>query len=259
MGGRHVLRRALAWLAPFALVPLAVACGESKSAEPSPAAVATAEALSRAVTITAPSGTTPEAGGGSSSVRLAGHIFGSGPVGVILVHGRPTDQTAWFPYATQLAASGTYTVLTFDFRGFGDSKGEKDFNAVDTDLTAAYRYMRDDLGRSRIFLVGASIGGTASLVVATRLPVAGVVSISSPGEFPPLDATEAVQKLAVPKLFIVSKNDVPQAIDQATMVAAAPQPKEAVVYEGTLHGTDLLQGPHAREVEQRITAFLGNN
>jgi pimeloyl-ACP methyl ester carboxylesterase len=238
------------------VLPLSVACGEATKATPSPAAIETAVSTSRPVVIDALDSETPEAGGAGGTVELHGHVFGHGPTGVILAHMRPADQTAWFPYAAQLGATGKYTVLTFDFRGFGESQGDKDFHVVDLDLTSAYDYIRDALGIAKVFLVGASMGGTASLVLGTRVPVAGVVSVSSPAQFPPLDAVAAIPDLRVPKLFIVSKDDKPQARDQATMVAEAPAPVDEVVYEGSAHGTDLLAGPNAAAVKQRITAFL---
>ncbi|MHB8377705.1 MAG: hypothetical protein ACYDEB_12240 [Dehalococcoidia bacterium] len=40
------------------------------------------------------------------------------------------------------------------------------------------------------------------------------------------------------------------------MYAAAAEPKDQAVYDGSAHGTDLLDGPRAREVEQRLLAFL---
>lgn len=252
-GGRA--RIVFACLFALALLPLAAACDESTSAEPSPAVIETAQSVSRPVSITSPMGKTPRAGG-EESVMLGGHVFGNGATGVILAHMRPADQTAWFPFAAMLAATGRYTVLTFDFRGFGESPGDKDFDVVDVDLTSAYDYMRQQLHIQKVFLVGASMGGTASLVVGTRVPVAGVVSVSSPGQFPPLDAVAAVPQLKAPKLFIVSKDDVPQARSQEEMFAAAPEPKDEQVYDGNAHGTDLLQGAHTGEVESRISDFL---
>jgi pimeloyl-ACP methyl ester carboxylesterase len=183
-------------------------------------------------------------------------VFGSGPVGVILVHMRPADQTAWFPFALRLAATGKYTVLTFDFRGFGTSTGEKEFDHLDVDLDAAYRYMSEQLGVRKIFLVGASMGGTASLVVATRVSVAGVVSISSPAQFQTLDALRAVETRGVPRLFLASEDDVPAARSEEQFWAAAPDPKEQQVFTGNAHGTDILAGPHRAEVEQRVLDFL---
>ena len=250
-------RRVFACVIAVALLALLAACDASTGAEPSPAAIATAESVSRPVSITSTAANMPNAGGGDSEdVTLGAHVFGHGATGVILAHMRPADQTAWFPFAAMLAATRRYTVLTFDFRGFGESSGDKDFDAVDVDLTAAYDYMRQQLNIEKVFLVGASMGGTASLVVGARVPVAGVVSVSSPGEFPPLDAVAAVRQLKAPKLFITSKDDVPQARSQEEMFAAAPEPKDQQVYDGDAHGTDLLQSPHASAVEQRITAFL---
>ncbi|HZP58093.1 MAG TPA: alpha/beta hydrolase [Dehalococcoidia bacterium] len=256
MARRAPSRLALA-LCALALPLLLAACSEAKPATPSPEVIETAESGSRPVTIQSTYSTTPEKGDEDKEpIVLSGRLFGSGPTGVILAHMRPADQTAWFPYATQLAQTGRYTVLTFDFRGYNDSTGDKQFDRVDTDLTAAYEYMRDALGFRKIFLVGASMGGTASIVVGTRVPVAGVVSISSPGVFPPLDAVEAVKDLTVPKLFITSKDDVPQEKSQEEFWAAAPDPKEQEVYDGDAHGTDLFQSPHADEVSARVTAFL---
>jgi pimeloyl-ACP methyl ester carboxylesterase len=252
--------------APILLVVAAAAtsCGETSPASPSPEAIATAEAVSRVIAIAAPYGPTPE-GESEPDVALDGRVFGSGPTGVILVHMRPSDQTSWFPFATELAATGEFTVLTFDFRGYGDSSGDKQFDRIEVDLDAAYRYMRDDLALAEIFLVGASMGGTASLVVASRERVAGVVSISSQAEFPPsgqsdvppLDAVEAVAKIRAPKLFITSEDDPPAARSQEELWIAAPPPKSQMVYEGSVHGTDLFQSEHAADFRARLFDFLG--
>jgi hypothetical protein len=77
--------------------------------------------------------------------------------------------------------------------------------------------------------------------------------------FAPLDAIAAVPHLTVPKLFIVSSGDVPQAKDEDTMYAEATDPKDQAIYDGNAHGTDLLQGPHAQAVEQKIMAFLAEH
>ena len=186
-------------------------------------------------------------------------MFGSGAVGVILAHMRPADQTAWYPFATQLASTGKFTILTFDFRGFGTSTGEKEFDHLDTDLAAAYRYVSEQLGIRTIFLVGASMGGTASLVEAQRVSVAGVVSISSPAQFETLDALHAVETGTIPRLFIASKNDVPAARSSDQFWEHASEPKERQVYPGDAHGTDLFQGNQRLEVEQRVIDFLSSH
>jgi pimeloyl-ACP methyl ester carboxylesterase len=163
---------------------------------------------------------------------------------------------AWFPFATKLAATGQFTVLTFDFRGFGASTGDKAFDSLDTDLAAAYGYMRRSLNLDKIFLVGASMGGTASLVIGARERVAGVVSISSPAQFEALDALSAEPDIKVPQLFVTSEGDVPAQRSQEQLVEAASRTVEQQVYDGNAHGTDLLEGPHGAELEERLIAFL---
>lgn len=239
------------------LLLLAAACGDSVTSEPSPEAVETAEAIARTVAIQAAYSTTPEAGHDDEEpIVLDARVFGDGPTGVILAHMRPADQSSWFPFATELAAAGGFTVLTFDFRGYGESTGEKQFDRVDTDLTAAVAYMRDELGMDRIFLVGASMGGTASLIVASRVPVAGVVSISSPAQFPPLDAEAVVGQIDAPMLFITSQDDVPAYRSQERFWEAAGGAKEQEIYEGDEHGTDIFASANGNALAARLTAFL---
>lgn len=249
---------------PFAaLTCLALAlasCGDSINSVPSPEVVATAESVATDVSFPAPNSTTPQADDANDDpIVLDGRVFGRGPVGVILAHMRPADQTSWFSFATELAASGDFTVLTFDFRGYGKSTGDKQFDRIDTDLAAAIAYMRDVLRIDKVFLVGASMGGTAALVAAARVDVAGVVSISSPGQFPPLDAAETVGDIDGPKLFITAEDDVPAMRSQEEFWELAVEPKEQHIYDGDAHGTALFDTAHGPDLERRIVAFLTEN
>ncbi len=259
MNDRARSRPLLASVAALLLGPAAMlaACDNSTKPSPSPEAIATAKSDSREITIPAPISTTPEADDSSATpIVLRGRVFGAGTTAVILAPMRFDDETAWFPFATKLAATAQFTVVTFDFRGVSDSTGDKESDRADTDLAAVYAYARDTLGLSRIFLVGASTGGTASLVVGARMPVAGVVSISSPGQFLVLDALDAVPAISAPKLFITSKDDVPAQRSEQQFWAAANEPKFEEIYEGKAVGTDLVQGPHGDAVQQRILTFL---
>jgi pimeloyl-ACP methyl ester carboxylesterase len=233
------------------------ACGDPATSTPSPEVIATAESVARTVNFTAPPSTTPEKGDDEKEdVVLDARVFGSGPTGVILAHMRPSDQTSWFPFATELARTGDYTVMTFDFRGYGESTGDKQFDRIDTDLEAAFGYMRESLSIDKIFVIGASMGGTAALVVGERLPVAGIVSISSPSQFPPLDAEMTVGGITAPKLFVTSEDDVPASRSQERFWELAQEPKEQEIYEGDAHGTDIFNSPNGDALEQRLMRFL---
>lgn len=230
------------------------ACGEKTTPKTPPAVVATADSISRVVTIEAPASSSSASSG--ATVPLNGHLFGSGPIGVVLAHMRPTDQSGWFPFATSAAATGRFTLLTFDFRGYGASGGQKDFTRLDTDLSAALAYMKTTLKLQQVFLVGANMGGTASLVLGAREPVAGIVSISSTDDFESLDALSAEPHISAPQLFIASQDDVPSRRSLEDFVKAAREPVEQQIYSGSAYGTNLFLGPHAAQVTHRIIAFL---
>ena len=243
-------------LAAFA--PLAyAACGDPSTSEPSPEVIATAESIAERVTFPARFSTTPAPGDDDEDpIVLDGRVFGHGDVGVILAHMRPADQASWFDFATELGRTGDYTALTFDFRGYGESTGDKQFDRIDTDLEAAFEYMQDELGLDTIFVVGASMGGTAALVAGPRIDSAGIVSISSPSQFPQVDAELTVGEITEPKLFVTSEDDVPAFRSQERFWELAQAPKEQHIFPGDAHGTDILLTEHGPELERLIIDFM---
>src|SRR5262249_52282237 len=73
----------------------------------------------------------------------------------------------------------------FDFTGLGGSGGEfanTNFSSNVSDLVAAAEFLRAERGATDI-LIGHSLGGTAVLAAASRIPgVAAVVTINAPGD-----------------------------------------------------------------------------
>jgi pimeloyl-ACP methyl ester carboxylesterase len=169
----------------------------------------------------------------------------------------PADQKSWFPLARKLARKG-YHAMTFDFRGYGESGGEKVISEIDRDLEGAYRFLGPKV--KKVFLVGASMGGTAAIRIAAENPTAGVVSLSAPRAFRGLDASEAVQKLAVPCLFVAGEQDGYAARAAREFSKAANTPKRLLlIVQGPEHGTHLFDGPSGAKVEEAILDFLNNN
>ena len=187
-------------------------------------------------------------------VTIRGYLFGTGETAVVLSHMRPNDQRAWFDFARELADQG-FTALTFDFRGYGETGGDKELSLIDRDLTAAVRYLEQQ-GFARIYLVGASMGGTASLIVAAREDVAGVVIVSAPARFEGLEADAVVADIKEPKLFIASIDDRDAYTSLQAFNRAAGEPKGDLTFEGDAHGTELLESEHAAEFKARIIGFL---
>ena len=204
----------------------------------------------------------------ADGAKLDGAVLGTGRTGVVLATEYPSELCQWLPEALVLRARGL-RVLLFDFRGLG-------LSPTPTHVRAQLDYVQDVLGAARelrargamrVYLMGASLGATSSLVAAARIrpAVAGVVSLSGEadlsGTFPGshLDAVSAARRLHVPVLFVVAKDDglTPPA-DVAKMRASLRSTRSrVVVFAGTYHGWDLLyRAPYRARVEALVNAFL---
>jgi pimeloyl-ACP methyl ester carboxylesterase len=201
----------------------------------------------------------------SGSVQLAGRLFGSGPIGVVLAHQVDDDQSDWFPFAQRLASRG-YRVLTFDLRGYcpgggdGCSSGSPDVSSSADDVDAAMRFLAGKGVRTTI-LIGASVGGQAVLVRAARSQegIAGVVSMSAPAFFAYDITAKTLGGLDVPTLFVAGTGDGEAAPSARHFARWVGGPTDLLVLDTGLHGVDLLSGTEpaiARTVDRRILEFL---
>ncbi|MES0864286.1 alpha/beta fold hydrolase [Ruegeria sp. SCPT10] len=77
------------------------------------------------------------------------------------------------------------SVLRFDFTGLGESEGDfanTNFTSNTDDLVSAADYMRDNL-QAPALIIGHSLGGSAILAAAARIPAAkAVVTLGSPAD-----------------------------------------------------------------------------
>ena len=106
---------------------------------------------------------------------------------------------------------------------------------ADRDVEGAYRYL---LGRKirTVFLIGAELGANAALVVATRVPVAGVVAIAPLSRRDALDPSRVLADVRSPLLFLAREADR----DTNALAALASAARLVVVSDG-----DLVASPHA--------------
>ncbi|MBI5209755.1 MAG: alpha/beta fold hydrolase [Elusimicrobia bacterium] len=112
----------------------------------------------------------------------------------VLVHGYGASREEWSGLASDLARKG-WGSLALDLRGHGDStegpSGKADFSFVDSrgdwseaikDIESAVKLVSGEgVPRSRICLVGASIGANLAAAAASSLPGLGCVALLSPG------------------------------------------------------------------------------
>ncbi len=269
--------RALAVLALGLLAgTIALACG-SKSSSPTPVPTATSPSVSATAVVatrtpaTATTVASTPSGGGTGQVNnepvgfqtddgvtIRGHLYTTpGPVRrvVIFTHEYPKDQTAWTDFARSIVIPGT-AALTFDFRGYGETGGAKDVTKIDKDLDAAVRFM---LSRdySIIDLVGASMGGTAAIKVAAKEQIDHLVTLSAPTDFMGLDCRPDVPNVRAPKLFLAARDDDDAPAAVTYFLAHSSDPKGSQIFDGSAHGTDLLQGPTASTARSMILSAIG--
>jgi pimeloyl-ACP methyl ester carboxylesterase len=173
----------------------------------------------------------------ADEITLTGRLFGSGKVGVTLAHMFPSDATSWYPAARRLAGAG-YMALAFNFRGYSTSQGDKEVANAPRDIEAAMGFLRDTNARDVVF-VGASMGGTASIIAAEGLDPLAVVSISAPLRFMGLDAPAVAGRVQRPVLLFAARGDGEAFTAVEELERALPNP-EAKLYEGDAHGTNLL-------------------
>ena len=197
----------------------------------------------------------------ADGTNLIGHLFGTGRKAVILGHQSQSNLCDWVTYARRLARLG-YTAFAIDFRGHGLSQHREGAagNRLALDLAAAVKVMRQR-GKTKVFLVGASMGGIATLVAGANVkpPVDGVVSVSAPARFLGMDAVASAPRLRVPVLYLAAVDDDNAGYDfskdaKELHAATAAADKRLVVLPGFLHGVALVGG--SVRAKALVEAFL---
>jgi|SRR5919108_2781277 pimeloyl-ACP methyl ester carboxylesterase len=191
-------------------------------------------------------------------IVLTGELRGTGPAAVVMAHAYPEDRRSWADFAEFLQGKG-YLTLTFDFRGYGDSAGEQDVPEMWRDVVAATARLRAR-GADRVVLIGASMGGTASLIAAARSSVNGVITLSAPTTFMGLSApAEVLAAIDEPKLFLAAAGDGSAAESAQALYEQSSGGKRVEIVTGEGHGTELLEGGQTEVVRNLILQFLAAN
>ncbi len=210
-----------------------------------------------------PAGSTAVSFPSADGVELEGTIVGQGSVGVVLSHMRPADQTSWWDLAGDLADEG-YLVLTYNFRGYcpgddgGCSQGERNTEAIWQDVLGAISFIRSR-GAQTVALIGASMGGTASLIAASEegTEISAVVTLSAPVSFEGLEVgPDRLAGVTAGKLFIAGVDDGSAAGSAQELYELSPPPKRLEIITTGDHGTDILEGNQSGPTRTLILGYL---
>jgi dienelactone hydrolase len=165
--------------------------------------------------------------------------------GVLLFHQSNRTRNSWKDVGQQLAAAGINT-LTFDMRGYGESRGTPDYKVPDaewakvrnlykSDLDTAFQYLISQPGvtRDSIGIGGAGVIGVENSIENARrhsAQVKSLVLLSGETSRPGLQFLH--DSPGLPELFVVSDDDEYPPIEEAMQLlyASASSPSKKFVH-----------------------------
>lgn len=175
---------------------------------------------------------------------------------ILFSHGNAEDLGYALPYLEALRDTG-YSVIAYDYRGYGPSSGRPTTEASYRDIEAAYRYATGGLriAPESIVLFGRSVGSGPSTHLAAREKVGGlIVENAFTSAFVVLTRIPLLPFDRFPNLTNIRKADCPVLVIHAAddeiipvehgrrLYAAAPEPKRALWVEGARHNDVALVG-----------------
>lgn len=111
--------------------------------------------------------------------------------GTILYSSGAVGEVACYLYPVVLLNQAGWSVVMYDYRGFGGSSGEPSLATLATDLETVLDWTLEHTGVERVTLLGISLGSIPSVNVASRRPEAlNALILDSP-----ISLTEQVRRL----------------------------------------------------------------
>jgi abhydrolase domain-containing protein 17 len=173
---------------------------------------------------------------------------------LLVSHGNADDLGRNMPLFIAMQKHG-YAVFSYDYEGYGTSKGWPSENKSYADIDAAYNYLTSNLRLQpkQIIVYGHSLGAAITLDLAIRKEVAGVILVSPfvtafrvmtqipLVPFDKFDNLTKIKKLKYPLLIIHGTKDAVVPFWQGKMLYEnANAPKQNFWVDGAGHN-DILQ------------------
>ena len=195
----------------------------------------------------------------SDGVTLKASYFSPGRPGpaILLLHQCNRDRTSWNALAAKATARG-YHVLALDYRGYGESEGQRfeDFQEQqpvveqrwpgDVDTAFAWLIRQEGVDKDRIAAAGASCGVNQSLLLAHRHPEVKTVVLLSGNTTPA--GREYLRDTPGLPVFAAASLDDGNAVAGMKWLLRWSRNKDNkfVEFKAAGHGTDMF------EVEQAL-------
>jgi len=134
----------------------------------------------------------------SDQVRLHGWLVKAArtqtPAPVLVYFGGNAEEVSWL--ASTAGQYAGWSLLTFNYRGYGRSEGKPGEAELFADALQIYDYAARRAQGGRVAVMGRSLGSGVAVYLAAQRPVAGVILVS------PYDSVESVAKGVYPFLPI---------------------------------------------------------
>ncbi len=203
------------------------------------------------------------------------------PRGVVVVAPGNSGPMSCYLFTAFLLTQHHYSVVAFDYRGFGGSTGEPTLENLRSDLEAVTEWAVETTSVPRVTLFGISLGSIASVAVAVDRPelVNGVI-LDSPVDigseierfrfmvagrsreiiaaltnWPWLLTEDIIAQVQVPQLILVHERDLvsPPRTVQGLVNRAGPD-AQVILFAGLGHAA--AQFLRTEEYTQHIVSFL---
>lgn len=179
---------------------------------------------------------------------------------VIVFNGNAGNRAYRADVATGLVAEG-FSVLLFDYRGYGGNAGSPTEDGLAIDARAAREYVltRPDVDPARVVYFGESLGSGVAVRLASEHPPMALVPRSPFTSFVDLGrvhfrwlpvslllrdryaSIDRIGQVRSPVLVIAGSRDAIVPAEQSRrLFEAAPQPKKLVMLEGADHNDEAL-------------------
>lgn len=200
---------------------------------------------------------------------------GQKPSGLILVHMLGATRDSWAPFAAKARSMG-YSVIAMDLRGHGDSTEQSgrhtshksftkpDWTAAADDLAGAKACLLEaGADPDNLVIIGAGIGGNLALrYAATDADIQAAVLVSPGLDYRGVTAEDAIERYGNrPLLMMTALGDAYAASSCRALEKAAKGHCEIREYDGSAHGTDLLDAfpVCADQILDWVRTILGGN
>ena len=134
----------------------------------------------------------------ADQVRLHGWLVKAAPTQtsapLLIYFGGNAEEVSWL--ASTAGQYAGWSLLMFNYRGYGRSEGKPGEAALFADALQIYDYAVSRAQGGRVALMGRSLGSGVAVHLAAQRPVAGVILVS------PYDSVESVAKGIYPYLPI---------------------------------------------------------